>query len=99
MRNKKSYMNKENILKEGFFDKLKKMLGLSTKQQKILKTSKEVSKIKAAYDQEFKEVSKIMKGLNNQVDSLEKVMNQEIERLGIDSEIKLNHYTLKDFDK
>ena len=85
MRNKKSYMNKENILKEGFFDKLKKMLGLSTKQQKILKTSKEVSKI--------------MKGLNNQVDSLEKVMNQEIERLGIDSEIKLNHYTLKDFDK
>ena len=37
MSKKKSYMNNENILAEGFFSKLGKMLGLSFKEEKILK--------------------------------------------------------------
>ena len=41
MSNKKSYMNKENILSEGFFDKLKK--GLS-KLLKVAGDSKEAKK-------------------------------------------------------
>tara|TARA_R100000008_G_C3450419_1_gene99061 strand:- start:159 stop:428 length:270 start_codon:yes stop_codon:yes gene_type:complete len=87
---KKSYMNKENILKEGFFDKLKKMLGLSTKQTKLIKKSKEAVNA--------------VKGLNQQVDNLEDALNDELERLNslganIKGKIKLQHYTLKDFDK
>ena len=31
MANKKSYMNKENVLSEGFFSKLSSILGLSSK--------------------------------------------------------------------
>ena len=45
MSKKKSYMNKENILAEGFFSKLGKMLGLSSKQEKLLKKD---PKIKSA---------------------------------------------------
>ena len=43
----KSYMNKEIILAEGFFSKLRKMLGLSSKEEKILKKN---PKIKTALD-------------------------------------------------
>ena len=37
MSDKKSYMNKEVILAEGFFSKLGKILGLSSKEEKLLK--------------------------------------------------------------
>ena len=37
MSNKKSYMNKEVILAEGFFSKLSKLLGLSSKEERLLK--------------------------------------------------------------
>ena len=40
MRKKKSYMNKENILSEGFFDKLKSLLGFDKREIKSLKKNK-----------------------------------------------------------
>ena len=40
MSKKKSYMNKENILSEGFFDKLKSLLGFDKREIKSLKKNK-----------------------------------------------------------
>ena len=58
MSNKKSYMNKENILSEGFFDKLKK--GLSN----ALKVAGDVKKSKSAkkdVEKAFKETDKSLR--------------------------------------
>ena len=63
MSKKQSYMNKENILAEGFFSKLGKMLGLSSKEEKILKKN---PKIKAA-----------LKDYNNSWNKLEKKVQQQ----------------------
>ena len=35
MSNKKSYMNQSNLITEGFFDKLKSLLGLDSKKVKL----------------------------------------------------------------
>ena len=43
MSNKKSYMNKSNLITEGFFDKLKSLLGLDSKKVKILKKDKKIN--------------------------------------------------------
>ena len=43
MSDKKSYMNNESILAEGFFSKLAKMLGFSSKKEKILKKDKKIN--------------------------------------------------------
>ncbi len=63
MSKKQSYMNKENILAEGFFSKLGKMLGLSSKEEKILKKN---PKIKAA-----------LKDYNDSWNKLEKKVQQQ----------------------
>jgi len=44
MSKKKSYMNKENILAEGFFSKLFKVLSLSKSDENKLKKSKKIRK-------------------------------------------------------
>ena len=62
MSNKKSYMNTENVLSEGFFDKLSKLVGkLKPIQKNKLKKSK---KLKSA-----------LLGLNNSVSDIEKVFS------------------------
>ena len=62
MPNKKSYMNKEIVLSEGFFDKLSKLVGkLKPIQKNKLKKSK---KLKSA-----------LLGLNNSVSDIEKVFS------------------------
>ena len=62
MLNKKSYMNTENVLSEGFFDKLSKLVGkLKPIQKNKLKKSK---KLKSA-----------LLGLNNSVSDIEKVFS------------------------
>ena len=43
MSNKKSYMNKSNLITEGFFDKLKTLLGFDSKKTKILKKDKKIN--------------------------------------------------------
>ena len=63
MSKNQSYMNKENILAEGFFSKLGKMLGLSSKEEKILKKN---PKIKAA-----------LKDYNDSWNKLEKKVQQQ----------------------
>ena len=62
MLNKKSYMDKEIVLSEGFFDKLSKLVGkLKPIQKNKLKKSK---KLKSA-----------LLGLNNSVSDIEKVFS------------------------
>jgi hypothetical protein len=62
MSNKKSYMNTENVLSEGFFDKLSKLVGkLKPNQKNKLKKSK---KLKSA-----------LSGLNKSVNDIEKAFS------------------------
>ena len=44
MSKKKSYMNKNNILVEGFFSKITKILGLSSSEKSKLKKDKKITK-------------------------------------------------------
>ncbi len=84
MSNKKSYMNPSNLITEGFFTKIKKALGLSTKDEKILKRNKPFMNS--------------LKDLNKSVSELEKSFNKELKRLGKDT-VKLNKYKISDFTK
>ena len=43
MSNKKSYMNNKNILLEGFFSKIAKILRLSSSEEKKLKKNKKLT--------------------------------------------------------
>ena len=42
MSKKKSYMNQSNLIAEGFFSKLGKMLGLSSKEERLLKKKSKI---------------------------------------------------------
>tara|TARA_Y100000004_G_scaffold21020_1_gene21431 strand:+ start:429 stop:677 length:249 start_codon:yes stop_codon:yes gene_type:complete len=54
----KSYMNKEIILAEGFFSKLRKMLGLSSKEEKILKKNPKIKTALKDYNDSWKNLEK-----------------------------------------
>jgi len=82
--NKKSYMDNENIITENFFSKLKKLLGLSSKEEKILKKNKSFMKS--------------FKSLGNITTELEKAINRDLKKLG-KKPIKLDRYKLSDFIK
>jgi len=82
--NKKSYMDNENIVTENFFSKLNKLLGLSSKEEKILKKNKSFMKS--------------FKSLGNITTELEKAINQDLKKLG-KKPIKLDRYKLSDFIK
>ena len=63
MSNKKSYMNTENVLSEGFFDKLSKLVGkLKPIQKNKLKKSK---KLKSALSSLNKSVNDIEKAFSD----------------------------------
>tara|TARA_Y100000034_G_scaffold24843_1_gene29200 strand:+ start:187 stop:453 length:267 start_codon:yes stop_codon:yes gene_type:complete len=83
MSNKKSYMDKNNLITEGFFNKITKMFGLSTSQEKQLKKNKKVQNI--------------IKDLNNDVAEFEKLASEAFEELGIDRKVDITRYKLKDF--
>ena len=83
MSKKKSYMNKNNLLAEGFFNKIAKILRLSTSQEKQLKKNKKVQGI--------------LKDLNNDVAEFEKLASEAFEELGIDRKVDITRYKLKDF--
>jgi hypothetical protein len=55
---KKSYMNNKNIIAEGFFSKLSKLLGLSSKEEKILKKDRSVMKALKDYNKGWKNLEK-----------------------------------------
>tara|TARA_R100001443_G_C3296373_1_gene164123 strand:- start:103 stop:351 length:249 start_codon:yes stop_codon:yes gene_type:complete len=58
MSQKKSYMNNESILAEGFFSKLAKMLGLSSKEEKTLKKDKKLKSALKDYNNSWKKLEK-----------------------------------------
>ena len=82
MRKKKSYMDNKNVLRESFFDKIKKMLGLSTSQEKELKKNKKIIKI--------------FKDLNSDVKEFEKQAEDMFKDLGIKRKVNIKKYQLKD---
>ena len=78
-------MNKSNLINENFFTKLKRLLGLSTKEEKILKKNKKFMKT--------------FKDINLSLSNLEKMMNDEMKTYGSKKKIKLNKFKLTDFIK
>tara|TARA_R110000824_G_scaffold208623_3_gene394452 strand:- start:295 stop:543 length:249 start_codon:yes stop_codon:yes gene_type:complete len=55
---KKSYMNNENILSEGFFNKLANILGLSSSEEKKLKKNKKLTSALKNYKNGWKSLEK-----------------------------------------
>ena len=78
MHKKKSYMDNKNVLRESFFDKIKKMLGLSTSQEKELKKNKKIIKI--------------FKDLNSDVKEFEKQAEDMFKDLGIKRKVNIKKY-------
>ena len=81
MSDKKSYMDRQNILAEGFFSKLFKILGLSS--------SKDRAKI-----QRSKNIQQSLLNLNNSWSDLEKSVSKAT---GKPFKFKTNKFTLKYF--
>ena len=79
---KKSYMNKSNLIAEGFFSKLFKKI----KDKRLQKTIKK--------DKKF---NKHLDNLNKGTKNLEDLMNGYLKDAGLKPNIKLDTYTLKDF--
>ena len=80
---KKSYMNIHNVLTEGFFEKIRRTLGLSTKQEKILRKDKKLMKL--------------IKDLNYEVSEFEKHAQDMFKDLGIKRKVNIKKYQVKDF--
>ncbi len=80
---KKSYMNIHNVLTEGFFEKIRRTLGLSTKQEKILRKDKKLMKL--------------IKDLNYDVSEFEKHAQDMFKDLGIKRKVNIKKYQVKDF--
>ncbi len=81
MSNKKSYMNKENILSEGFFDKIKKGLGSMipfTKKDK--KSKKYLAKAEKASAETKKALQAFAKETGRDWDELEKEFWDKVEQ-------------------
>jgi len=76
-------MDRKSILNEGFFDKIRKVFGLSTKQEKLLRQDKKIIKL--------------IKNLNNDVDEFEKYTQDMFKDLGINKKVSITKYQLKDF--
>ena len=85
MSKKKSYMNKSNLINEGFFDNLLKIF-------KIFPNLNKSNKVK-------KKIKKDIKDLNYDISNLEKMMNDEMKQYGSNKKIKLTNLKLKDFIK
>ena len=61
---KKSYMNNENLLAEGFFGKLAKMLGLSSSEKKLLKKNPKLKSSLRKYNDGWKSLEKDIQDLS-----------------------------------
>ena len=87
MSKKKSYMNKTNLIAEGFFSKLIKMV----KDRKFLKTIEKDKKIKSD-----KKLNKNIDDLNKSTKSLEDRVNGYLRDAGQEP-IKLAKFSIRDF--
>ncbi len=86
---KKSYMDKNNILSENIFSKIKKILGLSSSEEKKLKNNKTA----------VKKINNIINDLNSDVVEFENIVNGMYKDLGIDKKVNAKKYKLSDFIK
>jgi len=86
---KKSYMDKNNILSENIFSKIKKILGLSSSEEKKLKNNKTA----------VKKINNIINDLNSDVVDFENIVNSMYKDLGIDKKVNAKKYKLSDFIK
>ena len=84
MSKKKSYMNRNNLLSEGFFDKLKKFI----KDKKVLKKIKNDLKVKNTLNK-----------LNNSQEDLEDYLNKLLKDAGLKPNVTLSKFDAKDFIK
>ena len=75
MSRKKSYMDNDNLLIEGFFDKLGKFFQSYKKIKKQKKLEKQISKNPS--------IKKQVKDLNNKIDTLQGELNKQAKELGI----------------
>ena len=82
---KKSYMNREEtILQEGFFDKIKRVFGISTSdQKKIHKDTK-------------KKVDGVVADLNKDVEEFEKLAQEMYNDMGIKKKVNIRRYKIQD---
>ena len=78
-------MNQSSLITEGFFSKLKKLIGLSSKEEKILRKNSKFMKG--------------LKSLNSDLVDLEKSMNDELKMMGSKKKIKFNKLKVNDFTK
>ena len=84
MSKKKSYMNRDNLLSEGFFDKLKKFI----KDKKVLKKVQNDPKVKSSLNK-----------LNISQKNLENYLNKLLKDAGLEQNVKLSKFDAKDFIK
>ena len=88
---KKSYMNKNNLLSEGFFDSLIDIV----RKGKLGYLNNKLDQLEKKYDQYHSELEKIADTINNQYDELDKLLSKkygmkksESNKLTVDSFIK-----------
>ena len=88
---KKSYMNKNNLLKEGFFDSIVKLI----QHGKLTFLSSKLEKLEKKYNQDHSELKNVIKTLNNDYDKLSDIMYKnygirkpDASNLDVDSFIK-----------
>ena len=84
MSKKKSYMNRDNLLSEGFFDKLKKFI----KDKRVLKKVQNDPKVKNNLNK-----------LNSSQKDLENYLNKLLKDAGLEQNVKLSKFDAKDFIK
>tara|TARA_Y100001938_G_scaffold102083_1_gene139414 strand:+ start:1087 stop:1341 length:255 start_codon:yes stop_codon:yes gene_type:complete len=84
MSKKKSYMNRDNLLSEGFFDKLKKFI----KDKRVLKKVQNDPKVKNNLNK-----------LNSSQKDFEKYLNKLLKDAGLEPNVKLSKFDVKDFIK
>ena len=92
MKNKKSYMNRNNILDEGIFDAIANFINKkANKKDKI--TAKDIRKI----DKKNKMISKLKSNIDKMNDR-QKKMDAEFEK-EFEVKLKTKPYSIKDFLK
>ncbi len=86
---KKSYMDRENILSENVFSKLKKFFGLSSTEEKQLAKNKKVAK----------KISDTLDDLNKDLVDFEKYAEAMFKDMGVNRKVNVKKYKVTDFLK
>ena len=79
----------DNLISEGFFSKIKKILGLSSAEETQLKKNKAAAS----------KINNILNDLNDDVLDFEKSINSSYKDMGINKKINIKKYKVTDFLK